>query len=335
MIISQDNYCVTFQNVYLQCINGESYIYLEKEDFYRFHWLEKTFRGINALPVSKSFPASSKRLVGNNLMVRKMKGNIGHFFNIHFYSFFVCYMRQKMFNIYPLNRIVFPPYEPNHYYLAKKCINEEDNDKILVLEDNDLYFCENLIVTKEDMRFGYRENDMTLCPLIRKKLWVNMRKDINERKKILIYNRTIRGTRGIVNINDVVSGLKSGYDVKLIETDWFTNNSAEDCWKAHYEADIYISIWGANITHCLICNPSCKIILLRPNLYNTNKRIGNAWFWEEPTHEKWSIEYLYTKELSSSFHILDCDFEKSDVIPCAHSNIIVDSNCLLNLIKGW
>lgn len=81
--------------------------------------------------------------------------------------------------------------------------------------------------------------------------------------------------------------------------------------------------------------PSCQIILLRPNLYNA-KNIGNAWFWEEPTYSKWSIEYLYTKELSSSFHIVDCEYKVLDEvpkIPPAQANIIVDADYILKLIN--
>lgn len=245
-----------------------------------------------------------------SLLLRCCSGNIGHFFNDHFYSYFVCYMRQNKIGIRRLNKILFPEVcSPNHFFLAKRSLFKKDQDKIIQLGEK-IYYCEYLVIPPIDRNLTYREANKTLVSCVRENLWRSsgpVRVRNKTTKKVLIHQDTKSG-RKILNLQELIAGLRiKGYEVKFIDGEsWFLSRSAEECWKVYYETDVYIAPWGASFTNCISCKTGCKLILLKAGEDNGPFL---TWYVESANGRKWSVEYLHTHELENKFHVMACEWK--------------------------
>ena len=101
---------------------------------------------------------SHRQITGSSLLLKHCHGNIGHFINDHYYSFYVLATRKDIFNIKSFDNILIPggAYK-NHVFIAINCLPKHIQKKIILLEKDVKYCVQNAYIGCTDRELSLKK----------------------------------------------------------------------------------------------------------------------------------------------------------------------------------
>ena len=265
-----------------------------------------------------------KLIKGKSLILKHVKGNLGHFLNDHYYSFFglACW-GSDFFNLDFDNILIPAGYLDSHLYLALNLLPSEVKNRVTVLDKDVLYKVENAFVPCVDREFSFKIKGHSLVTYWRNNFYENIDRDKSIKAKnkqafIFQHPKTFAGKnshtgRHILNEKDLVDFFRKK-NIKTITAtlDFWENLSPAERVRPFLESDIFIGAYGAWMSTLFLSKPGSKIFLLQ------HPDLNESW-WKAPRdkqgnilpHAKWSCEYYLTHELNNDFYNIPCKFEPS------------------------
>ena len=250
---------------------------------------------------------SYHKISGNSLILKHCRGNIGHWINDHYYSFYVLATRSETFDIRSFDNILIPakPYR-NHAYIALNCLPVDIQKRVIILDEGVDYSIQNAYIGCTDRKLSFRENNKTLIEEMRSNFLKSIGAESNENNGIFIYQNnyphdTTTYGRRILNLPDVKDFLKSiNRDVYCVEgTDWFTKNSPEFIFNKLTSFRNFLGPWGAWSCNLILAPAKSRIhLLIHPDNHQ-------SWYENKHTSVPWSQSYLHNVELGNYFNYIN------------------------------
>jgi len=253
----------------------------------------------------KSFNFSNLKtiLIQNDWLYHNIDGgNIGHYFNDHFYALICSALKLN------LNKVVVQKYlnqDKISYFDSTtngawahslyECMNFES----LNLEKDIIYRFDTLYFPSSNRSLSF--NLPTIDPLhyirdqVLKKLNVVPKK--NSLNNIVFHNK--QNDRQIINSNEVILELVKKYSVRVIED--HKKLTFRENIEILNQNSYYIAPWGSHITNAFLSY--CNIIDLRPSLFLTKNLIGGWWD---------NMKKIANERMNITYNTLFCQYESPE-----------------------
>lgn len=247
---------------------------------------------------------SHQQILGSSLLLKHCHGNIGHFINDHYYSFYVLATRKDIFNLKSFDNILIPGGScKNYVFIALNCLPKNIQKKIIILDKDVKYCVQNAYIGCTDRTLSFKENGKTLIKEMRFNFLRNtgFGNNINS-NGIFIYqntypqNKTTYGRR-ILNLSEIKNFFnKNGKDVYCANgPDWFLKNSPEFIFDKMLSFKNFFGPWGAWVCNLVFSRPLSNIrLLIHPKNYQ-------SWYKSKNPLDGWSQSYLHNYELDNNF----------------------------------
>jgi hypothetical protein len=262
-------------------------------------------------------------LKGKSLILRTCAGNLGHFINDHYYSFF--YLANYSRNIFGLDfdhLLISSRGQPEdlHLYLALNCLPQNLKKKVQVLERDRYYNLEWAYYGEEDRPLSLKTKGRSPIYFWRKNFYNNTnppkKRPPKERRKVFIFQHDSSCTtpgRKILNLKQVTKALeKEGFVVTVATPSFWKNKSAPERVHPFIDCDIFIGCAGAWMANLFLAPPGTKILSLQHPDYadpwwsaqrdKTNKILPAS---------RGSLECYSTGDLGHKFYNISCEWERS------------------------
>jgi hypothetical protein len=247
------------------------------------------------------------QISGTSLILKHCHGNVGHFINDHYYSFYALATRGQSLGASSYDQILIPGgASPNHSFLAINCLPLSLKEKVVFLEKNVSYCAQKAIIGCADRKLSFRENQKTLIPEMRANFIKNSGTHENPIDRgVFIYQNTypentVTYGRRILNLTAVEDALKQqglkpycaqGYT-------WFTENSPHFIFNKLFSFNSFLGPWGAWLCNLLFAPSKSSIrALIHPQNFQ-------SWYQDTPLGVNWSQQYLHEHELGNTFSFL-------------------------------
>lgn len=271
-------------------------------------------------------------LKGKTLVLNNCGGNIAHFFNDWYYSFFYDAITMgDDFDHLAITGLSRKSHRQPHLYFAIKCLPLHLQEKLIFYDrpytnydslkefyltgsapESSINFQQPFLPAAPcvDRNFSKKVNGKTLIPVAVKNFQQN-HKDLYDRsssRRIFIFNHD--GSSGshigrdILNIDALVNSLRANdLEVKVASQDfWKSFSSIHEALSNFLSYDIFVGCYGAWLLNTIFCKKGSRIILTHaPKFYS-------HWWMEREAKWKddWSIQHIHNTELGNNWTNLEC-----------------------------
>jgi len=283
-----------------------------------------------------------KLIKGKSLILKHVRGNLGHFLNDHYYSFFGLACWSSFFNL-DFDNILIPANSlDSHLYLALNLLPPEVKNRVTVLDEDILYKVENAYIPCIDREFSFKIKGESFVPFWRNNFYSYLGSreiSISQSPRAFIFQHPKKVTeqhshpgRHILNIEE----LEKFFHNKNIETevaslDYWNNRSPLERIKPFLESNIFIGAYGAWMSTLFLSRENSKIFLLQhPDFQETWWKAPRNEEGEIEAHGHWSCEYYLTQELNNDFYNTPCKFQPSFTgeVPSCYNHLPADAKSL-------
>ena len=265
-----------------------------------------------------------KPIKGKSLILKHVRGNLGHFLNDHYYSFFglACW-GSDFFNLDFDNILIPAGYLDSHLYLALNLLPLEVKNRVTVLDKDVLYKVENAFVPCVDREFSFKIKGQSFVPFWRNNFYsyLSSRKiSIPQKPRAFIFqhpqkfiSQNSHPGRYILNIEELEKFFHNkNIETEVVSLDYWDKRSPLERVKPFLESNIFIGAYGAWMSTLFLAREKSKIFLLQhpdfqENWWKAERNEGG----EIEAHSYWSCEYYLTHELNNDFYNIPCEFEPS------------------------
>lgn len=285
-------------------------------------------------PLQTTSSSFIETIPGVSLVLPHCQGNIGHFINDHYYSFFsLATYGAKVWGCDFDQLLILPSPGEGHLYLALNFLPPSLRRKIRILDPDIAYNLAEAYIPCQDRLLSFRVKGHTLLKEMRENFYSNTNPSPPPEPQALIYQFPL-GMRGgshrgrsILNVPELKNHLhNSNIKTLVIDDNHWRDTTVAQGMEAFTSSTIFIGAYGAWLTSTIVAPPSSRIFLLRhPELYE-------SWWMHGP--QGWSAEDYHPRDLGNLWKNVDCAHEQPpgvnltlyDSQPARCANLTVNVN---------